>query len=257
MKYNYPPAYFVTDLERIINKWKFGNSKNPSAESICFPSHPGVILPVPFFGNIANDKPRIFTIGSNPSDKEFIDDKGNPLKSPRFFRPQFVSPSWGWRELFEACNEYFVNSPYTRWFGKHGTRIEGFLNLLDASYYDTSDYQYQAVHVDLMPFPTEEKFASFKKTHPTEAKEYINSYGIPLVYSLISLYKPELIVCIGTDACNHLLGHPAGAGVSAGKAFKYYKGEFGGVKAFGTSIYYPNSYGSSPRDWEKDIVPLI
>ena len=257
MQFHNPPAYFVTELERITNKWRQGLYKN-TAEAVCFPNHPGVAIPVPFFGNIGNNKPLFFSLGSNPSDKEFLDDSGQALKTPRFFNPRHVLPSWDWQNVFEACNKYFINNPYTRWFGKQGgSKLEGFLNLLGASYYDTDEYKYQAVHVDLMPFPTEEKYVEFKKNHPCEAKEYINDYGIPLVHSMISLYKPESIICIGNDACLKLLGNPVGRSTTAGTSFSYYKGEIDGIKAFGTSIYYPDSHGSTKADWEKDVLPLI
>ena len=44
--------------------------------------------------------------------------------------------------------------------------------------------------------------------------------------------------------------------------YKYYKGDIFGVEGYGTTVYYPNSQGSTQSDWEKAIVakgiiPLI
>lgn len=258
MQYYNPPSYFVTELDGIIGRWRTGGRGITPAEHICFPTKPNVAIPVPFFGNIGNNKPLVFTVGSNPSDREFLNSKGVVLSKPRFFNPNSYHPSYGWESVFRACNNYFLENPYKGWFGaKCGAKIEGFLNLLDASFYDSKSFKYQAVHLDLMPFPTEEKFIDFKKTHPKETEEYINRIGIPLISSLISLYKPSLIICVSNEACMRLLGHPAGTAKTAGKEFKYYRGRIDGVRAFGTSVYYPNPYGSKSSDWKTDILPLM
>lgn len=258
MQYYNPSCYLSTELDGIITLWRTGGRGITSAEKICFPNHPNVAVPVPFFGNIGNNKPLIFTIGSNPSDREFIDKSGSALTVPRFFNPSTVHPSYSVATIWGACNEYFLNKPYKGWFGeKDGSKIEGFLNLLGASYYDSKEYKYQAVHLDLMPFPTEEKFVNFKKNHPKETDYYIKSYGLPLIDSLIFEYRPKLVICVSEDACTRLLGSPVGTATTSGKTFKYYKGTICNVKAFGTSVYYPNPYGSTPSDWKKDILPLV
>ena len=258
MRYSYPSGCQSTELDGIITLWRSGGRGIPPAEKICFPKHPNVAVPVPFFGNIGNNKPLIFTIGSNPSDREFLDSSGNALTVPRFFNPASYNGRYSVHTIFKACNEYFLQNPYKGWFGAEGgSKIEGFLNLLDASYYDTKEYKYQAVHLDLMPFPTEEKFVNFKKNHPKETDYYIKTYGRPLIDSLILDYRPRLVICVSEDACTTLLGNPVGTATTAGKTFKYYKGWICNTKAFGTSVYYPNPYGSTPEDWEKDIIPLI
>lgn len=258
MQFSYPSGLQSIELDGIITLWRSGGHGIKPAEDVCFPTHPNVAVPVPFFGNIGSKKPLIFTIGSNPSDREFLDSNGNALTVPRFFDPASYSGRYSAGTIFTACNEYFKNNPYKGWFGeKGGSKIEGFLNLQGASYYDTEEYKYQAVHLDLMPFPTKEKFIKFKKDHPKETSYYIERWGLPLIRSLISDYRPKLVICVSEDACTTLLGDPAGTATTVGKTFKYYKGTICNAKAFGTSVYYPNPYGSTPKDWEKDIIPLI
>ena len=118
MQYYNPSCYLSTELDGIITLWRTGGRGITSAENICFPNHPNVAVPVPFFGNIGNNKPLIFTIGSNPSDREFIDKSGSALTVPRFFNPSTVHPSYSVATIWSACNEYFLNKPYKGWFGK-------------------------------------------------------------------------------------------------------------------------------------------
>lgn len=207
--------------------------------------------PVPFFGRIDSYKPLIFTLGSNLSDREFLSN-GKPVSPLRFLNP---SLSYSSKDLFEVCCHYFNNNPYKGWFGnKGGAKVEGFLNVIrkDASYYGCKSYQ--AIHVDLIPFPTLAKYSCFKVCHPTHISRML-SLGKDLLDILINDYQPEGIICIGMESCSSLKN--AGKRKTAGRSFHYYKGSINGVKAFGTTVYYPNPYGSTPLDWKNDLVPLM
>ena len=233
-------------LDSIIQVWK------SQYESICFPEHNGIACPVPFFGEIESAKPLVFTIGSNPSDREFLS-SGKQVVPSRFLDP---SKHYKAYDLFDACSRYFIVNPYKGWFGaKGGAKIEGFLNVINpaASYYGLQ--KRQAVHVDLIPFPTIAKYSCFKKCHPGLVST-MSSLGKTLLDILINEYHPQEIICIGREACEEWLTNK-GKRTTAGHSFDYYKGSINGVKAFGTSLYYPNAYGSTPNDWKKDIVPLM
>ena len=243
-----PSPTLINYINSIIQQW------NIQFESICFPGLKGTACPVPFFGKIESDKPLVFTIGSNPSDREFLS-SGKPVVPVRFLDP---SKPYTANDLFDACSLYFSNNrnPYKGWFGKEGgARIEGFLNVInpEASYSGHRDRQ--AVHVDLIPFPTFSKYTCFKKCHPALVST-MSLLGKTLLDILINEYHPQEIICIGREACEEWLTH-IGKHTTAGHSFDYYKGTIYGVKAFGTSLYFPNSYGSTPSDWKKDIVPLM
>ena len=136
--------------------------------------------------------------------------------------------------------------------------MEAFVELLGGSYFDNS-FECQVVHLDLMPFPTEKKFKYFKISNASNVNYWINTFGIPLVKELINIYHPVQIICVGDDSNQRWLGAPKGKFLipKTGKYYKYYKGNIFGVKAFGTTVYFPNSHGSGPIEWKKYIIPLI
>ena len=260
------PQSLLDLLDGIIDEW------NTNAEAKCFPGFPGIACPVPFFGRIDSDKPLIFTIGSNPSDDEFLT-KPRIGKSTRIpvspVRFLDASTSYNSSNLFAACNEYFVKNPYCGWFGTLlPSKMEAFVELLGGSYFDdSSEHQseYQVVHLDLMPFPTTKKFRDFKSSNSSDVNYWVNTFGIPLVNELVSVYRPDLILCVGEDSNERWLGEPKGKfpmqilknGKYHNYNYKYYKGDIFGVKAFGTTVYYPDSHGSGQADWKKYIIPLI
>jgi hypothetical protein len=240
-----PSFALLNCIDSLINEW------NTLYENICFPSFTGIGCPIPFFGNIESGKPLVFTLGTNPSDREFL--SINKYPSPvRLLNPSMPYTS---RDLFNACSHYFNVHPYKGWFGAPGSaKIEGFLNVINnkASYYGNN--LYQAVHVDLIPFPTLAKFSCFRLLNSAHVSRMM-SLGKGLIDILIHDYQPKEIICIGRDACS-LLSH-VGKSTTAGHSFNYYRGSINGVKAFGTSVYYPNPHGSTPSNWQKDIIPLM
>ena len=255
MQYTYPIGYGVTELEDLIHRWRLG-IESSTAQYLCFPAHRDIAAPVPFFGNIGGRKVCLFTVGTNPDVREFLDEDGNPYETPRFFNPKRFIGSWSVNSLFKACSEYFVTNPNTAFFGGMGSgeALEGVVNLLDASYYDTRDYGRQAVHLNIMPYPTIEPYDEFRKEHPDEAEKYITKDGVPLVISLASQYSPALVLCFGKEACERLLGEPAGDVTVDGKPYQYYKGRIAKSRAFGISAA-PGELSVS--DWKSGILPLM
>jgi hypothetical protein len=114
--------------------------------------------PVPSFGDLSNS--RVATLGLNPSNREFVDERGNELEGS--FRRFHTLGSLGltsWTEvdarhlrlILESCRGYFLRNPYDRWF----RRLDVILSGANASFYDPI---YPACHLDLIPYATECKW---------------------------------------------------------------------------------------------------
>lgn len=110
--------------------------------------------PILSFGNLSNSK--IATLGLNPSNREFVDEKGKELKGHK--RRFHTLDSLGlkkWSEaderhidlIAELCDEYFFRNPYDGWFKKLDYLISG----TSMSYYFPSG---EACHLDLIPYAT-------------------------------------------------------------------------------------------------------
>lgn len=226
-------------IQRLLNVWR------ESLGWTCFPGVNDFACPVPFFGRIVPEsgkdrKPLIFTLGVNPSNREFLTDKGGIIKKSRF--PNISKKSnYAAADLFYACCEYFAvdNNPYKVWFGKQ-TRNEALLNCFHASYYD-NDKQYQAVHIDLMPFPTLCKFSTIQENPFFNL--LIANYGIPLIARLIKDYRPKMVICIGKFSCESLLDI-ACQYKTGNEIVKIYSNCYAGTPFVGSSIYYPNTHSS-------------
>lgn len=114
--------------------------------------------PVPSFGDLA--RARVATLGLNPSNREFVDDKGRELCGQRRRFHTLTSLRLGsWsdadagdlRSIIDSCRAYFLRNPYDRWFG----RLEQIVGAAGASYYGMSS---SACHLDLIPYATERKW---------------------------------------------------------------------------------------------------
>jgi hypothetical protein len=115
--------------------------------------------PVLSFGNLSNA--RVATVGINPSNREFVDEKGEELQGTarRFHTLKSLGiKSWSdvdarhIRLIVESCYSYFSGNPYDRWFRKLDQIILG----TNASFYDSF---HAACHLDLIPFATINKWA--------------------------------------------------------------------------------------------------
>ncbi len=114
--------------------------------------------PVPSFGDLSSSG--VASLGLNPSNREFVDERGKELEgtSRRFHTLKSLGLScWAdadarhLRLILQACRDYFVCNPYDRWFKKLDKVIGG----TAASYYDPSR---KACHLDLIPYATERKW---------------------------------------------------------------------------------------------------
>lgn len=235
-------------LTTIITEW------NRDIHEECFPGY--YACPVPFFGDILSEKPKLFTIGLNPSDREFLTCKKKPISPVRILD---ADSALNCDSLFDACQTYFDINPNRGWFGssENSTKVEGFLNLMGASYYSNRGVKYQAIHLDLIPFPTLLKFSRFKKQNEGAVKQWIDAYGFPLLKLFVQEYRPVHIYCIGKEICSffpHLSFHDGKISCS----YKYFEGYYNGIPLTGSDVYFPNPiHHSVLRDWRQDLTPLF
>ena len=158
--------------------------------------------PILWFGNMKSNKPKIVVISANPSSQEYI--KGNPrFPSMAQWEQTHIMPSA--ERLMEDYNAYFKNNPMTSWFGqkddqKGQGRIEQFLNGLNASFYDNEKNKYQALHIDLLPFPTSKNFTQI--SNHLMAIEGFPEWVDKHVKELIELIQPQLIIINGNSNFN-------------------------------------------------------
>jgi len=114
--------------------------------------------PIPYFGSVTTA--RIATVGLNPSNREFMDERGGELSG--YLRRFHTLHSLGiseWSEsdtrhfhlILESCNEYFLRNPYNSWF----MRLEYLVSSIGASFYGLTP---SACHLDLIPFATKRKW---------------------------------------------------------------------------------------------------
>jgi len=114
--------------------------------------------PVPSFGDLS--KSRVATVGLNPSNREFVDGRGEELQGT--FRRFHTLKSLGLRSwsdvdarhlhsILETCRTYFFGNPYDTWF----KRLDEVVSGTRASFYDAS---FGACHLDLIPYATARKW---------------------------------------------------------------------------------------------------
>lgn len=158
----------------------------------------GVVPPIVWFGDTGSEKPKVVTIGVNPSDREFCDGKGNLLSKSR------INLSFNIVPLENSYNDYFKNNPYASWFGKKG-KVEGFLNGMHASYYDKQKYEFQAIHIDLFPFatnPTYTRIQGYVGNDIVGLDLFTTNWTKNSVIDLITTIDPEYIIIFGQTNIN-------------------------------------------------------
>lgn len=110
--------------------------------------------PVPSFGDLSTA--RVATVGLNPSNREFVDERGEELEGlGRRFHTLTSLGLNSWADvdarhlemIMNSCREYFEGNPYDRWFRTLDQIVAG----TNASYYDDTT---RACHVDLIPYAT-------------------------------------------------------------------------------------------------------
>jgi hypothetical protein len=114
--------------------------------------------PVPSFGDLSTAF--IATVGLNPSNREFVDERGNELNGPfrRFHTLNSLGlESWSdvdarhLRLILDSCQTYFFGNPYDTWF----KRLDRVVSGTKASFYGASC---GACHLDLIPYATKRKW---------------------------------------------------------------------------------------------------
>lgn len=197
-------------------------------------------IPVCWFGDLDSSKPKILTIGANPSSKEFIGYKG----MSRFNNVTALSSV---NLIEDSYNAYFKTIPYKKWFD----RIDLLLNKFNASYYDTHDII--AVHLDVVSLPTYKSPALRPENRLIKAGSALSHQ---LLDRLIKNYNIQKIVITGgynykmfinlfgaNVKTNYKLPYPYSNSLIT-RNYNFVNGCYQGVPFYGTSIYLPNVFFS-------------
>jgi hypothetical protein len=121
--------------------------------------------PVPSFGDLSNSA--VASLGLNPSNREFMDERGEELDGGvrRFHTLNSLGlNSWSeadnyhMRLILDSCRSYFQNNPYDGWF----KRLDEVVSATGASFYDQHR---QACHLDLIPYATERKWTDLETSN--------------------------------------------------------------------------------------------
>lgn len=117
--------------------------------------------PVLSFGDLSSA--RIATLGLNPSNREFVDTRGQELDGPARRFPTLKSlglASWSdasdhdTATIWQACCEYFHRNPYDGWF----RQLDYLLGSTGTTYYSGG-----ACHLDLIPYATSQKWTNLAR----------------------------------------------------------------------------------------------
>ena len=139
------------------------------------------VCPIVWFGELNSEFPKVITFGSNPSDKEFLNNSHVLLARPRFYnffnRPlsvtaSSITPPGGLAQnIEEDDNEYFRTNPY-HWF-------KSIHNLVRKCYpFDPS-----IIHIDALPFATSVKFTALDRSvQATCPNPYFNTFADVLAW---------------------------------------------------------------------------
>lgn len=143
--------------------------------------------PVPFFGKASHAT--VATLGLNPSNLEFVDKHQSELLEESRRLPTLNSlalRSWDdastqtYTTVLQACNDYFHNNPYSRWFNC----LEALLSETKYSYYSNEN---PVCHLDLVPYATKDKWSALPPSERKLLVEYSSKYlGLILSASRIS-----------------------------------------------------------------------
>lgn len=145
--------------------------------------------PVPSFGDLIRSK--VATVGLNPSNKEFVDNKGKELEGQnRRFQTLRSLGIDKWSDadddhlnlIYDSCRNYFKRNPYDYWFKNLDNLISG----TQSSYYNMTSML--ACHIDLVPYATSCKWTELT----TQQRSYLmglasETIGISLLESSVQL----------------------------------------------------------------------
>ena len=149
--------------------------------------------PVPYFGSALSAE--VATVGINPSNLEFVDNRGRELEGFARRLPTLRSlglSCWGeadsqhLRQIIASCDHYFENKPYVRWFGV----LERVLGPAGYTYFGSEP---TACHLDLFAFATRYKWSSLRLQ---ERRKLLDSTSEVLAL-LISIIPARILVLNG------------------------------------------------------------
>lgn len=156
--------------------------------------------PILYFGDL--EKSKIATLGINPSNKEFLDNKSNLLKDTNFrFHSLNTLKINNWNELNETNFEkilfsyknYFIQNPYDIWFKKLDYIISG----NSTSYYFPSQ---EACHLDIFPFATYEKWSNISPINKSKLLEK----SLFILAEILNSSDIEILILNGMSVVKHL-----------------------------------------------------
>lgn len=186
--------------------------------------------PVLWFGNAASSKPKVLTVGANPSRKEFLwdsaavaiekvrssgDQSHLSYREPPDNRFRLLYPGEEIADILDSehlqdqiitsYNSYFAptHKPY-EWFGHNRDdtyNVEGFLRGFGASYYDGNAAILQAIHIDLFPFVTLDNFGQIKEI--ADAAFFLDGWAQRLVGRIVKALSPDILILFGKTNCRY------------------------------------------------------
>lgn len=212
--------------------------------------------PIPFFGNFLNS--HVYTIGINPSHKEFLSSSGSLLKASEKrledleslnseaneFRP-ILDESQAIK-VFEGCMRYFRKNPY-HWFNPLENAVNASLN---ASYFKGN-----ACHLDLVQWATDPIWSKILKEDATDAT-YLLESDLPFLLNQINWLKannPDLkaFVLSGKTVIEALQDVFALEFIGSTQAidkdsqYSLFIGDLDGTPVYGTSMNISDSHTSN------------
>lgn len=217
--------------------------------------------PIPFFGNFLSS--RVYTIGINPSHKEFLATNGKLLdaheKRLSDFQTLRINPIEGIspiemshsQEVLDSCLSYFRKNPY-QWFNY----LEKVVNsALRSSYFNDT-----ACHLDLVQWATDPVWSNILKQDAIDAR-YLLESDLPFLIEQINWLQKnnKNLRCFflsGRTVVERLKDvfqlQFAGKTQAPEKDIQYslYKGQIDGIAAYGTSMNVSDSHTSDThREW--------
>lgn len=155
--------------------------------------------PVPYFGR--PDAARMATVGINPSIREFTTPAGNELTGGLRRLPTLGSlrlTSWKHADathvkvIAEACEEYFLRSPYDRWFKV----LDSVLAHSQCTYYGDVP---TACHLDLVPFATTSKWGDLSGRQ----RQQLLVAGSGLLAAQLARAPVQMLILNGRTVIDH------------------------------------------------------
>jgi len=157
--------------------------------------------PVLWFGDAT--KKSWLTVATNPSAGQFLKKDGTLrfdstgpffLLDPGMSLETYLTDD-NLEQSIRKFNDYFKQKDiYKTWFGKEqGGKLEGFLNGLGASLYDSS--LQSVIHTDFFPFPTKRYMGTISMRHELEQ----SVFGQTFFMKLLPLFSLHGIILLGRE----------------------------------------------------------